>query len=148
VGTIEEFTYIDAPPALVYHLLRDLTQQARYFPRGMKYRRALTPATDVVGARTEIDIQVAGPFWRTLILQLHAIEEGRALVIGTPDAATLVTRWRLEPEPPGTLATVTVDFQESGLLAMRFGTVLRRAYRALLQRLRALAEAENPMASR
>ncbi|HLI29272.1 MAG TPA: SRPBCC family protein [Chloroflexota bacterium] len=144
MGTLEEFTYIDAPPALVYHLLRDLANQARYFPRGMKYRRALTAATDVVGARVEIDIQVAGPFWRSYVVQLHAVEEDRALVIGTPDAATLVARWRLDPEPPGTLATVTVDFLDRGLLAPRFATVLRRHYRALLQRLRALAEEQRP----
>ena len=146
MATIEDFTYIDAPPPVVYRLLSDLAQQPRYLPHGLRYLRALTPATDEVGARAETMVQLFGPFWRTYLLQIHAAEQGRAVVIGTPDAATFMTRWRLDPEPPGTLATVLVDLGgPGGPFGGRLETVLRRIYRELLQRLKAVAEEENPV---
>ena len=148
MGTVEDFTYIEAPPPLVFRLVSDLARQQHYFPRGLRYMRALTPTTNDVGARVEIMVQLIGPIWRTYILQLHAVEAGRAAVIGTPDAASFMLRWRLDPEPPGTLATLTIDHQVPGLLGARLGTVLRRTCRDLLQKLRGLAEEQNPSGRR
>jgi hypothetical protein len=148
VPTVEDFTYIEAPPEVVYRLLADLAQYGRFAPPGMRVHDALTLRTDEPGARIAISLRIFGPFRPAFVLQVHALEPPRCVIAGTPDAATFVTRWTLEPEPPGTVTAVTVDYRPTNRLTALLGGLvqvrLQRTYRDLLARLRAVAEQENP----
>ena len=145
--TVEEFIYVDAPPAAVYRLVADLAQRARYLPSNLKYNKALTRPTDVPGARAEFKAKLFGPFSQSLVIQLHALEPSRCVIEGPPDASNFMTRWTFEPEGPGTQVTVQTDFTPPKgvpLGAGRIETLMQRTYRDTLARLKALAEREHP----
>ena len=148
MASLEEFIYIDAPPEAVYRLLADLAQYHRYAPANVRYGRVLTPRADEPGARIEARVKLAGPFSQRLVMQLLALEPPRCVIAGPPDASNFLTRWTLEPEPPGTQVTVRTDFiNPSGVpgpLRGRLETMLQRTYRETLARLKALAERESP----
>ena len=97
----EELTYVEAPPEVVYRLVGDLAQYARWAPPGVRYGPALTGSTGEPGARVVVERRVWGPFWRRRVAQLHAVEPPHCAIVGPPEGGALL-RWTLEPEPPGT----------------------------------------------
>jgi uncharacterized protein YndB with AHSA1/START domain len=147
----EELTYVEAPPEVVYRLVRDLEQHARWAPPGVRYGRRLTAAGDEPGARVAVAVRRWGPFWRDGVVQLHAVEAPRCVIVGPPEGGAGLVRWTLEPEPPGTV--VTVRREATGSVAPLVGPLLgawraarvARELRDLLARLKALAERENPL---
>jgi ribosome-associated toxin RatA of RatAB toxin-antitoxin module len=145
VPTVEDFLYIEARPAVVYRLVSNLARLPSYLPPHVHYLRALTVQTDEPGARAELEVQLAPLIWRSVVVQVHAVEPPRCVIMGPPDAGNFLTRWTLEPEPPGTLVTLRTDFTASSRwLENWLNRFLRRTYRELLLRLRAAAQGEAP----
>ncbi len=147
--TIEELTYVEALPEIVYRLVGDLAQRGRWAGPGMRYGPALTPYTAESGARVVVEHRIWGPFWRQRVVQLHAVEAPRCAIVGPPDGSALV-RWTLEPEPPGTVVIVSREvaaprFPLASLLGAWDAARQARAYRDALMRLKALAEREHPL---
>jgi uncharacterized protein YndB with AHSA1/START domain len=143
VPTVEDFIYIEAPPAAVYRLVSNLARLPSYLPPNVHYLRALTALTDEPGARAELEVQLAPLIWQSVVVQVHAVEPPRCVVVGPPDASNFLTRWTLEPEPPGTLVTLRTDFTApSRWVENWLSRLLRRTYRELLLRLRAVAQGE------
>ena len=152
VPSIEQFIYVEAPQEAVYQLVADLAQHARYLPKNMRYVRPLTPHTNQPGSRAEVKVQVAGPFWQSLVLQIHSLEPPRYMVEGPPEASPFLIHWLLSPEPPGTVVLVRTDFAPPGkgsgvpkVLAGRLEELLGRGQRDMLVRLKALAERQFPI---
>jgi hypothetical protein len=150
VATVEELIYVEAPLEVVYRLVGDLAQYGRYAPPGVRYGRALGATTDEPGARVAAEVRLWGPFWRSRIAFLQAAEPPRCAVVAPPSGDGL-WRWTLEPEPPGTVVTLSTDLPPptvplvGALVGAWRAAHLARAHRDLLLRLKALAEAENPV---
>lgn len=149
-AVVEELIYVEAPPDLVYHLVGDLAQYGRWAGPDVRYGRPLTARTDEAGARIAVERRLWGPLWQPGVLQLHAAEPPRCVIVGAPDGTGLL-RWTLEPEPPGTVVTLSSDLSvpDVPVLGRLIGAWraahIARAHRAALLRLKALAERENPL---
>ena len=146
----EELMYVEAPPEVVFRFVADLAQYARYASSCVRYGPALTATTDQPGARIELQVRRIGPFWQRRVLQLHAVEPPRCAIVGPPEGGAGLLRWTLEPEPPGTVVTLSSDLPApagplGGALQRWAAARLAVAHRDALLRLKALAERENPV---
>lgn len=126
-------------PQMLLDLIRDYSQRHRFLPDGWRYLRDLGDKTAGVGAQMEIEAKI-GPAVTPYVFQLLA--EGDDFVEeGPPGAENYVTVWTVQARGEDTIVQVEMQFHYGDMIGEFFvRRRLRRAFRQMLQRLKAIAE--------
>ena len=153
-GAGEARLLIEASPDRVYALVSDVTRMGEWSPecRGGEWLAGATgPA---VGASFRGDNRIGPRRWSTTSKVVAAVP-GREFAFAVMVRGQEATRWRyqLELRGDGTLVTESFDYVwapwyfAAGNLLIGRRWQLRRAMRATLARLKAVAEAADPVGS-
>jgi hypothetical protein len=131
---------IEAPFERVFALVRDQAQRHRFLPDGWRFIQCVTPVTDEVGSKMEIETDFGLRVGR--LIEIHLIEdEGDVtrLVEGPPGAENFIATWTLAPQGPETLVELEMNFDYGGFLGELL--IKRQLQRALSQQLMRLGAA-------
>jgi uncharacterized protein YndB with AHSA1/START domain len=149
LAQVQEAITIAAPRARVFALVRDQAQRHRFLPDGWRVVGLLTEQHDRPGATMSLEAAVGpAPLAQTLQLQVVWAESpdraGQSQLVESPPAAdNYVTTWTVRDHDGGSLVVLHTDFSYGGMVGEFFvRRRLRRAYRQMLSRLKALAESE------
>ena len=148
---------VAAPPERVYDLVADVTRTPELSPEIIEVRWLGTATGPAVGARFEaVNRNSRGKRWRNRPVVTVA-DRGREFAFSRtePFAGTVAWRYRFEPVDGGTRVVESYDVQRPitrigwFVIERVFGdtdrrSALRAGMRTTLERLRALAEADEP----
>ncbi|MEZ7128661.1 SRPBCC family protein [Nonomuraea sp. AD125B] len=146
--------YVEAPPEAVYDLVSDVTRTPEFSPEILRCTWLDGATGPAVGARFEAVNKVRrGPAWKNRPVVVEA-RPGREFAFSRTEkfAGTLVWRYRLEPDGPGTRLEESYDVTEPltrlgwFIIGTLFGchdrrAELREGMRRTLERIRETAEA-------